>query len=56
MGFKTDLSAKRGVLRFHDEACGAFEAIQRNAGNAIRAMPTNRDLINQIMSHGFRAA
>lgn len=56
MGYKTDLSAKAGVFKFYEEARAEFADIRRQADYALTVLPTNRDLINQVMTGGFKAA
>lgn len=53
MGFKTDLSPKAGVFKYYAEARAEFEDIRRQGDYALRVMPTNRQLIDQIMKQGF---
>jgi tryptophan halogenase len=58
MGWKTDLSAKAGALRYADDARRAFAEVQRQARYAIANLPSNRDLVDyaQTRSFGARAA
>ena len=53
MGWKTDLSARAGVYRYHDEARAAFAEIDRQAGCAIANLPSNRELIEYARARGF---
>jgi flavin-dependent dehydrogenase len=53
MGWKTDLSAKAGVYRYHDDAKAAFAEVQRQAEYAIRTLPTNRQLVQFAQTAGF---
>lgn len=53
MGWKTDLSAKAGIYRYHDDARQAFARVRGQAGYAIGALPTNRDLVNQAHARAF---
>ena len=53
MGWKTDLSAKAGVLRYGDNARRAFAEVQRQARYAIANLPSNRDLVAYAQSHSF---
>ena len=58
MGWKTDLSAKAGSFRFHDDARRAFAEVKRQAQYAINNLPSNRDLVDYAQTHrfGVRAA
>jgi flavin-dependent dehydrogenase len=53
MGWKTDLSAKAGVYRYHDDARAAFAEVQRQADYAIRTLPSNRELVQYAQTAGF---
>ncbi|MBV2150722.1 tryptophan 7-halogenase [Sphingobium sp. AS12] len=53
MGWKTDLSARAGVYRFHDDARRAFAEARRQADYAIDNLPSNRDLVNWAQTRGF---
>jgi len=53
MGWKTDLSAKSGVYRYHDDARAAFADVQRQADYAIRTLPSNRELVQYAQTAGF---
>jgi flavin-dependent dehydrogenase len=53
MGWKTDLSAKAGVYRYHDDARAAFADVQRQADYAIRTLPSNRELVQYAQTAGF---
>lgn len=55
MGWKTDLSAKAGVYRYHEDAKRAFADVRRQADFAIANLPSNRDLIGYAHRHGFGA-
>ncbi|WP_076070459.1 tryptophan halogenase family protein [Sphingomonas montana] len=55
MGWKTDLSAKAGALRYHDDARRAFAEVRRQAQFAIHNLPSNRDLIDYAQRHRFGA-
>lgn len=46
MGWKTDLSARAGMFRFHDEAREAFARVKAQGEYAVRTLPSNRDLVN----------
>ncbi len=56
MGYKTDLSNKSGVLRYHADAKVAFAKIQQEADFAIQTLPTNRNLLAQARDRRFGAA
>ena len=56
MEFKTDISARAGALRFYDDAKREFESIRQQSSNALKAVPTHRDLINDVVAQGFRKA
>ncbi|WP_022685433.1 tryptophan halogenase family protein [Sphingomonas phyllosphaerae] len=53
MGWKTDLSAKAGALRYHEDARRAFAEVRRQADYAIANLPSNRDLIEYARTHRF---
>ncbi len=53
MGWKTDLSAKAGALRYHEDARRAFAVVRRQADYAIANLPSNRDLIEYARTHRF---
>lgn len=53
MGWKTDLSPKAGLYRYHDEARQAFAEVDRQAQFAIRNLPSNRDLVTYAKSRRF---
>ncbi|MDF0546652.1 tryptophan 7-halogenase, partial [Sphingobium sp. H39-3-25] len=53
MGWKTDLSGKAGVYRYHDDARRAFADARRQADFAISNLPSNRDLIREAHKGGF---
>lgn len=54
MGFKTDIGARAGALRFYDDARREFESIRRQSQNAMSAVPTHRDLVTEVVANGFR--
>ena len=56
MDFKTDISARAGALRFYDDAKKEFDNIRQQSKNAMTAVPTHRDLINEVVARGFRKA
>jgi flavin-dependent dehydrogenase len=53
MGWKTDLSAKAGVYRYHDDARAAFADVRRQADYAIRTLPSNRELVRYAQTARF---
>ncbi len=53
MGWRTDLSARAGSLRFHDEARAAFRRIQAQGEHAVRMLPSNRDLVTHALTGSF---
>jgi tryptophan 7-halogenase len=53
MGFKTDISAQRGVYRYFDEARAQFAEIRRQGDYALSVLPGHRDLIEQVRLRGF---
>lgn len=53
MGWKTDLSAKAGALRYHDDARAAFAEVRRQAQFAVANLPSNRDLVDYARQHRF---
>ncbi|MCI4589493.1 tryptophan 7-halogenase [Sphingobium sp. BYY-5] len=55
MGWKTDLSGKAGVYRYHDDARKAFAEVRRQADFAIANLPSNRDLIRHAHRGAFGA-
>lgn len=55
MGFKTDLSAQRGLYRYFEEARSQFAEITRQGNYALSILPKHRDLIEQVRLQGFRA-
>ncbi len=55
MGWKTDLSAKAGALRYADDARRAFAEVRRQADYAVRNLPSNRDLVTYAQHHHFGA-
>lgn len=54
MDFKTDISARAGSLRFYDDARREFESIRSQSQNAMSAVPSHRDLVREVVNHGFR--
>ncbi len=54
MGYRTDLSESAGTYRYFREAQAEFADLKRQAGNAPSLLPSNRDLINAIMTQDFR--
>ncbi|WP_198526987.1 hypothetical protein [Sphingomonas sp. Ant20] len=55
MGWKTDLSAKAGALRYAEDARRAFAEVRRQADYAVRNLPSNRDLLTYAQHHHFGA-
>lgn len=56
MGFKTDLSARRGAYRYRDAARKAFNDVAREAGYALNILPSHRDLLENIIRSGSEPA
>lgn len=56
MGFKTDISARAGALRFYDDAKREFDSIRQQSHKALTAVPTHRDLVNEVVMKGFRTS
>ncbi len=56
MGFKTDISARAGALRFYEDAQREFASIRQQSQKARATMPTHRDLIEEVVARGFRSA
>lgn len=52
MGFRTDLSARRGAYRYHEAARKAFAELERQAANAAKILPSHRDLVEEICRRG----
>ncbi|UIJ47299.1 tryptophan 7-halogenase [Sphingomonas cannabina] len=53
MGWKTDLSDRAGLYRYHDEARAAFAEVARQAQFAIANLPSNRELVDYARTRGF---
>lgn len=53
MGWKTDLSAKRGAYRYYDDARTAFAEVRRQADFAVRNLPSNRQLLDYARQRDF---
>ncbi|WP_267394141.1 MULTISPECIES: tryptophan halogenase family protein [unclassified Sphingomonas] len=53
MGWKTDLAARGGSLRFADDARRAFAEVRQQAGYAVQNLPSNRDLTSYAQAHRF---
>ncbi len=49
MDWKTDLSAKAGVMRLRPEARQAFEQVQGQSDYAVANLPENRELLRQML-------
>lgn len=56
MGYRTDLSARKGAYRFYDEARAAFAENLRQGEYALTALPSHRDILNQIRAGGSPAS
>ena len=54
MGFRTDLSARRGALRHYDAAREAFAGMDGSCRKALAFLPPHRDLIEQLCATGAR--
>ncbi|MDO3385663.1 tryptophan 7-halogenase [Gilvimarinus sp. SDUM040013] len=54
MDFKTDISNRAGALRFYEDAKREFESIRQQSLNANNAVPAHRDLIQDVVTNGFR--
>ena len=55
MGFKTDITARAGALRFYEDAKNEFISIRQQSLNAMNKVPTHRDLIQEVVKNGFRS-
>ncbi|MFD1950779.1 tryptophan halogenase family protein [Sphingomonas arantia] len=53
MGWKTDLTARAGALRYHEDARRAFAEVCQQAQFAIRNLPSNRDLVQYAQRGRF---
>jgi tryptophan halogenase len=56
MGYKTDLSPRAGMYKFHEEAKQAFAEVRRQAEFACRALPSHRDLLKSAQFREFGSA
>jgi len=56
MGFRTDIQARAGALKYADDARAAFADIPRQAAIARTKLPSHRDLIEAVRRQGFRRA
>ena len=56
MGWKTDLGARAGMFRFHDEAREAFARVRAQGEYAVRTLPSNRELVNHAHRGAFGPA
>ena len=54
MGFKTDITARAGALRFYDDAKKEFESIRQQSANAMHKVPTHHALVQDVIKNGFR--
>lgn len=48
MGYKTDITERGPILKYHAEAREAFAEIQRQADFALKVLPTNRELLDAV--------
>jgi tryptophan halogenase len=53
MGYKTDLTPRAGLYKYHDEAREAFGEIRRQAEFACRTLPAHRDLLQSALTRDF---
>lgn len=53
MGYRTDLRPRAGTLTDCDQARAAFAEIRRQAAQACRTLPTNRELITTVRARAF---
>jgi hypothetical protein len=56
MGYRTDLAARAGILKYYTEAREAFAEVSRQADFACRALPFNRELLDMAKTRGFGSA
>jgi flavin-dependent dehydrogenase len=56
MGYRTDLSAQAGTLRYRDEARRAFAEMREQQANALRRLPPQRALVTRIADPRARFA
>jgi tryptophan halogenase len=56
MGWRTDLSARAGALRYRDDARRAFGEVRRQVGVALANLPPHRALVDAAQRHGFGSA
>jgi len=56
MGFRTDVGARAGALRFFDDARREFDSIRRQSETALTALPSHRALIDDVVANGFHPA
>jgi len=54
MGFKTDISAQKGLYRYFDDARAQFAEIRRQGDRAVSVLPKHSDLIAQVRLNGFQ--
>ena len=53
MGFKTDLEPSRGSYPHAENAQKIFDKIRHFSENAVKDLPSHRDLIDKVYEHGF---
>ena len=56
MGWRTDLSARAGALRYRDDARRAFGEVRRQVGVALANLPPHRALVEAAQRRGFGSA
>jgi len=54
MGFETDYSHSRHQLQDHKMAFEQFAKNQKNIQQVLRSLPSNRELLNKIHTHGLQ--
>jgi tryptophan halogenase len=53
MGYRTDLTPRAGIYKYHVEARQAFADIRRQAEFARRSLPTHRELLQSAQAREF---
>jgi flavin-dependent dehydrogenase len=53
MGYKTDLTPRAGLYKYHEEASQAFAEIRRQAEFACRSLPAHRELLQSALTREF---
>lgn len=56
MGFRTDMQARAGALKYAEDAKAAFIDIRRQAAIARQKLPQHRELVSAVRRDGFRRA